>query len=92
MNSSSFKQLIKDKFDARTEYDKDNKRHPQLAVELVQRADLQHGWSVLDLACGTGFVTFLAAEKVGASGAVAGIDLSSVMIQQVKLDRNPHMH
>lgn len=83
MDSSRFKQLIMEKFDARTEYDKDNNRHPKLAVELVHRAHLQRGWSLLDLACGTGFVTFLAAEKVGASGAVAGVDLSSVMIQQV---------
>ena len=83
MDSSCFKQLIKDKFDARTEYDKDNKRHPKLAVELVQRANLQSGWAVLDLACGTGFVTFLAADKVGSSGYVAGVDISSVMIQQV---------
>lgn len=86
MDSSRFKQLVKDKFDARTEYDKDNKRHPKLAVELVQRAELRRGWSVLDLACGTGFVTFLAADIVGATGAVAGIDLSPVMIQQVKLN------
>ena len=92
MDSSCFKQLIKDKFDARTEYDKDNKRHPKLALELVQRADLQSGWAVLDLACGTGFVTFLAAEKVGASGYVAGVDLSSRMVQQVKLCLDPYMH
>ena len=85
MDSSCFKQLIKDKFDARTQYDKDNKRHPKLAIELVQRARLQSGWAVLDLACGTGLVTFLAAEKVGASGYVAGVDISSVMIQQVHL-------
>lgn len=91
MESSQFKQLIKEKFDARTEYDKDNNRHPKLAVELVHRAQLQRGWSVFDIACGTGFVTFLAAEKVGTCGAVAGVDLSSVMIQQVILCCNPNI-
>lgn len=32
MLDSSFKVLIKHKFDARTNYDKDNERHPTLAV------------------------------------------------------------
>lgn len=83
MDSSTFKQLVKDKFDARTEYDKDNKRHPKLAAELVERAELKKGWTVLDLACGTGLVTFLSAAKVGASGSVVGIDISPGMVQQV---------
>ena len=34
-------------FGARTE---DNKRYPIMAVELVQRANLEVGWSMLELA------------------------------------------
>ena len=79
----NFKGLVKAKFDARTEYDKDNDRHPKLAAELVVRSRLQQGWKVLDIACGTGLVTYLAAEAVGPGGSVTGIDLSSGLIQQV---------
>ena len=70
MDSSSFKRLVRDKFEARTEYDKNDDRHPVLAAELVQRAQLQGGWKVLDLACGTGLVSYLAAAIVGPQGSV----------------------
>ena len=83
MESSSFKHLIKEKFDARTEYDKDNARHPTLAAQLVERSKLQRGWTVLDLACGTGLVTFLAAAEIGPTGSAVGVDISPGMIQQV---------
>lgn len=86
MNSDHFKGLIKAKFDARLEYDKDNDRHPKLAAELVDRASLQQGWNVLDIACGTGLATYPAAEAVGPEGSVTGIDLSPGLIKQVWLN------
>jgi len=67
---SDFKSLIKQKFDARTSYDKDNERHPTLAAQLVKRSNLRLGWQVLDLACGSGLVTYLAAADVGSAGFV----------------------
>ncbi|KAL0021781.1 hypothetical protein WJX79_010030 [Trebouxia sp. C0005] len=42
--TSDFKSLIKQKFDARTSYDKDNERHPTLAAQLVKRSNLRLGW------------------------------------------------
>jgi len=51
-----------------------------VAEDLVQAAALQTGESVLDVACGTGAVTRLAAARVGAEGAVAGLDPNAAML------------
>ena len=83
MDAVEFKRLIRDKFDARTTYDEGDERHPPLATELIRRSKLQKGWKVLDLACGTGLVTFMAAAAVGPEGFVTGVDISPGMIRQV---------
>lgn len=49
---------------------------------LVKMAAPAAGERVLDLACGTGLVTFRAAEAVGSSGHVIGTDISDAMVQQ----------
>ena len=51
-----------------------------LAHELVDAAALEAGERVLDLACGTGVVARLAAEQVGAGGAVTGVDINPGML------------
>ena len=51
-----------------------------LSGDLVGIAGLQPGQRVLDVACGTGIVTRLAAERVGAAGAVAGLDVNPGML------------
>ena len=51
-----------------------------LAHRLVAAADLRAGQRVLDVACGTGVVARLAAARVGAEGAVAGVDVNPGMI------------
>jgi ubiquinone/menaquinone biosynthesis C-methylase UbiE len=51
---------------------------------LLDLAGLRSGERVLDVACGTGLVTFPAAEAVGASGAVLATDLSSAMVAHVQ--------
>ena len=78
-----YKQAVRVKFDKRTRYDANNTIHPAQAAELVRRAGLQPGDKVLDLACGTGLVSFLAAEKVGPAGSVIGVDISPGLLQQV---------
>lgn len=51
-----------------------------LAEELVAAAELRPGERVLDVACGTGVVARLAADRVGPSGSVAGADVNAGML------------
>jgi SAM-dependent methyltransferase len=51
------------------------------ARDLVSRAELREGERVLDIGTGRGAVLFAAAEAVGASGRVVGVDLSSRMAE-----------
>ena len=51
-----------------------------LAADLVETAALGLGERVLDLACGTGIVARLAAERVGPAGTVTGLDINPGML------------
>jgi len=51
-----------------------------LARDLVELAALRPGERVVDVACGTGVVTRLAAERVG-DVAVAGVDVNPAMLE-----------
>jgi ubiquinone/menaquinone biosynthesis C-methylase UbiE len=51
-----------------------------VATELIEAADLRPGERVLDVACGTGIVTRLAADRVGPEGSVAGLDPNPAML------------
>ena len=50
---------------------------------LLARASLTSGEHVLDIACGTGLITFPAAEAVGAAGSVVATDISEAMVAHV---------
>jgi ubiquinone/menaquinone biosynthesis C-methylase UbiE len=52
-------------------------------TRLIELAELSSGEHVLDVACGTGLVTFRAAEAVGANGRVLATDISDEMVQRV---------
>ena len=54
-------------------------------TRLMEMAALAPGERVLDLACGTGLVTFRAAGITGPDGAVIGTDISDGMIESCTL-------
>lgn len=51
-----------------------------LTAQLLQSAGLRSGMRVLDVGCGAGDVSFLAAGLVGIEGSVIGVDRSQVAI------------
>lgn len=52
--------------------------------KLLAMASLRPGERVIDIACGTGLVTFPAAEQVGPTGRVLATDLSDAMVGRVR--------
>ena len=92
MKLNKFKQDVAAVYDRRqSTYDqgKGGRWHYDLAYHLVECADLQIGYRVLDLATGTGMVAIEAAKKIGSSGKVIGVDISSglLSVAQDKIDR-----
>lgn len=60
-----------------------------VAEDLIAAADLQPGERVLDVACGTGVVTRLAAEAVAPSGKVVGLDVNPGMLAVARNETPP---
>lgn len=48
---------------------------------LFEFANIQQGQKIIDIACGTGLISFRAAEATGSSGFVLGTDISDKMIE-----------
>ncbi|EMC97088.1 hypothetical protein BAUCODRAFT_32834 [Baudoinia panamericana UAMH 10762] len=83
--------------DARRLYDDrairyDNSWHPRFARHMVELARIHSGERVLDLACGTGLVTYPAANAVGPTGSVVAVDISTGMLAQAKAKQADHKH
>ena len=84
LQPESYKQRIRGMWEGRgADYDSSDTFHRSLAEQLVDRAGLQAGHTVLDLATGTGMVALPAAAKVGSEGRVVGVDISSSMLAEV---------
>src|SRR5262249_32110414 len=53
----------------------------ELTADVFRRAGLRPGMKVLDIGCGVGDVSLLAAKFVGASGSVLGVDRAASSLQ-----------
>lgn len=60
--------------------DYDGTWHTDFTKRFISYLDIQPGHHILDLACGTGLLSFLEADVVGASGQVVGIDVTPGML------------
>lgn len=85
-NQSADAQMLYDERSAKY----DDSHHPRFARHMAELAQIQPGEQVLDLACGTGLLSYDASNAVGASGSVIGIDVSSGMLAQAEAKKPKH--
>ncbi|MEB3216210.1 MAG: class I SAM-dependent methyltransferase, partial [Nostocales cyanobacterium 94392] len=78
-SKTAYKQQLLNDFNSRTNYD-GGRFYIPIANKLVEFANLQNGQKILDVATGTGIVALNAAQKVGHTGKVIGIDISTGML------------
>jgi 2-polyprenyl-3-methyl-5-hydroxy-6-metoxy-1,4-benzoquinol methylase len=55
-----------------------------LTKDVLQRAGVAHGMRVLDIGCGVGDVSLLAARIVGTGGSVLGVDRASSSVETAR--------
>lgn len=55
-----------------------------LTEDVFRRAGIEHGMRILDLGCGVGDVSMLAARLVGPEGSILGIDRSGASIETAR--------
>ena len=82
---SSYHWALVAMYDARVAYEEEiGSRHPRVADRLVQSVAIAEGAHVLDLCTGTGLVARKVAQRVGSTGKVIGVDVSSAMLEQAR--------
>ena len=57
----------------------------ELTADVFRRAGIERGMQVLDIGCGVGDVSFLAASMVGTEGSVLGVDRSPSSVETARL-------
>lgn len=62
-------------------YDCDGMHHHIVSL-LIREVEIKPGFSVLDIATGTGLVALRVAEQVGSTGRVVGVDTSNGMLSE----------
>lgn len=78
-----YKQQLLADFNSRTNYDS-GRFYTPVAKHLIEFGNLKTGQQVLDVATGTGIVALSAAQIVGASGKIIGVDISAGMLSYAK--------
>jgi ubiquinone/menaquinone biosynthesis C-methylase UbiE len=76
------RQNVANTFDARASNYSKNQWHRAYAQGLVAHSSISAGNRVLDAGVGTAFAALAAAERVGLSGHVVGVDISPRMLDQ----------
>lgn len=79
-NRQAYHRTITDSYDERSKNYDDSEWHRSIAIKAIDYCPPQPGDRVLDVATGTGTLAFYAAELVGSSGHVTGIDISHGML------------
>lgn len=80
LNEFEYKKRLAAEFNRRTDYD--SKRNLYWHNRLIELASLRVGQRVLDIATGTGLVAIAAAQIVGPSGKVVGVDIATGLLSQ----------
>lgn len=62
-----------------------------ITARLLEAADPRTGEQVIDVGCGCGATTLLAAQRVGETGSVVGLDLSRPMLDHARTRRPPEL-
>lgn len=81
---NKYKQQVADLYSSRSGNYDNGDWHPRIAHRLVEHAHLRPGQKILDIATGTGMVAIEAAQIVGSTGQVIGIDIATGMIEQAR--------
>ncbi|KAF2463921.1 S-adenosyl-L-methionine-dependent methyltransferase [Lindgomyces ingoldianus] len=66
----------------------DDSWHASFTKRFVSYLNLSPGQQVLDLACGSGLLSFLEADAVGSSGRVIGVDVTKGMLSEAIAKRD----
>ncbi|WP_248277572.1 methyltransferase domain-containing protein [Brasilonema sp. UFV-L1] len=77
---NDYKQQIADVYNRRSHNYDESEWHLRIAHRLVEYAQINPGYDVLDIATGTGHVAIEAAQRVRASGRIVGVDISTQML------------
>lgn len=68
-------------FNQALEYEENADHQKQIGHQLINMLDLQRGSKVLDLGCGTGFLSEVLADVVGSDGQVVAVDPDTERLQ-----------
>jgi ubiquinone/menaquinone biosynthesis C-methylase UbiE len=77
---NDYKQQIADVYNRRSHNYDESEWHLRIAHRLVEYAQISPGYDVLDIATGTGHVAIEVAQRVGSSGRIVGVDISTQML------------